>query len=501
MLHDDPKTALVIGLGTGESAGWLAEMRNIERVDVLELEPAIDEMASRCSSVNRDVLHHPRVRRIYDDGREFVFTTKNKYDLIISEPSNPYRAGVASLYTTEFYQAVRKCLNPGGLLVQWLQAYEISDSTVGTVLATVGTEFVDVEVWQTLPADLQLICSATPLQNTAAELRERIGSGTVREALAKSWSVYDLDGFLAHYVASPGWAKQIAQAPFIASNTDDRTLLEYGFAKSVGRMTPFSVEMVRSVLVERNYHRPSLGDDSIDWDRIELQRQLFNGLYQGQISDALLRATADRDFVAAVNHFVNGDYASAIAAWPAEHLHPTDELQRLVLARCYAELGRPECLELVALEAERHPTEVATIRGTYHVQKKEWDQAFRAFDEFLARLAVDPWLVPRVTNDSFSNLLEVAKADAAAAEKLYPRLTKPYAANRLNYNRQVIRVMVAGELSPQRVVEALAEMEPNVVWTGDVLAMRAKSYAAVNHPLAARAQLDWERFKRDRPVD
>ncbi len=501
VLHDDPKTALVIGLGTGESAGWLAQMRNIERVDVVELEPAIDEMASRCSALNWDVLHHPRVRRIYDDGREFVFTTDNEYDLIISEPSNPYRAGVASLYTTEFYQAVRKCLRPKGVFVQWLQAYEISDSTVGTVLATVGAQFKHVEVWQTLPADLQLICSDAPLDYTAEELRERISTGAVQDALAKSWSVYDVEGFLAHFVAGPGWAEQMVKVPFIASNTDDRTVLEYGFAKSVGRATPFSVELVRQRLRDGGFHRPSLADDAVDWDQIEVRRQLMNALYAGQMSDALLPKEVDKNLVQAFNHFASGDYKSAVESWPVEQLNPTDEVQRLILARCYAELGRPECLELIALAAERHPTEVAAIRAAYHVERKEWGQAAQSYEEVLSRLEANPWVVPRMIDDAFVKMVEVAKADAAAAGKLYDRLTPPLAANRSNYHRQVARVMVAGELDPQRVVDALASLEPNVPWTADVLKLRAKTYAAVNHPLAASAQSDWEWYQRHRKFE
>ena len=74
-------------------------MPGIERVDVVELEPKIDEMARLSSELNQDVLHHPKVRRIYNDGREFIFSTLEMYDVVLSEPSNPYRAGVASLYT------------------------------------------------------------------------------------------------------------------------------------------------------------------------------------------------------------------------------------------------------------------------------------------------------------------------------------------------------------------------------------------------------------------
>ena len=106
-LHPQPRTALVVGLGTGETAGWLAEVPSIERVDVVELEPAVREMARRCRAVNRDVLANPKVRLIFNDAREVLLTTAGRYDLIVCEPSNPYRSGIANLFTREFYLAGR----------------------------------------------------------------------------------------------------------------------------------------------------------------------------------------------------------------------------------------------------------------------------------------------------------------------------------------------------------------------------------------------------------
>src|SRR5262249_45118329 len=94
-LHPEPRTAIVVGLGTGETAGWLAEVASIEQVDVVELEPAVREMARRCRQVNHDVLAHPKVRQIYNDAREVLLTTTARYDLIVCEPSNPYRSGIA----------------------------------------------------------------------------------------------------------------------------------------------------------------------------------------------------------------------------------------------------------------------------------------------------------------------------------------------------------------------------------------------------------------------
>ena len=125
LLHDGPRRVLVVGLGTGSTAGWLADVPGVERVDVVELEPAVAEVARRCASVNRNALANPRLRVYYADAREHLLTTRETYDLIVSEPSNPYRAGIASLFSRDFYRAVASRLREGGLFLQWIQAYEI----------------------------------------------------------------------------------------------------------------------------------------------------------------------------------------------------------------------------------------------------------------------------------------------------------------------------------------------------------------------------------------
>ncbi|HEU4888191.1 MAG TPA: spermidine synthase, partial [Thermoanaerobaculia bacterium] len=114
ILHPDPKSAVVIGLGTGSTAGWLGAVPSIERVDAVEIEPSIVYMAELSTPVNHDVLHNAKVNVVIGDGREFLLARGKKYDIISSEPSNPYRAGIANLFTTEFYRACQSRLNAGG---------------------------------------------------------------------------------------------------------------------------------------------------------------------------------------------------------------------------------------------------------------------------------------------------------------------------------------------------------------------------------------------------
>jgi predicted membrane-bound spermidine synthase len=496
VLHREPQTALVIGLGTGETAGWLAQMRNIQQVDVVELEPAIDEMAFRCRELNWNVLEHPRVRRIYNDGREFVLASDNQYDVIVSEPSNPYRAGVAVLYTAEFYKAVSERLKKGGLFIQWLQAYEVEESTVQTVLATVRGVFPHVEIWQTQPGDLQLVCSAAPLEHEIDELRARIEDHSVKDALAKVWNVDGVEGFLARFVANARWADEIALQSQIPRNTDDRTLLEYGFAKTVGHATPFSIEQTRSRLRAAGFDRPNLRGRTMDWNRIELQRQEFNLLFSGKLSIAMLPRPADQALVKAFGAYHDNKFADAIVIWPAEHLPPSTDVQRLVLARCYAELARPECLKLIAAAADRFPTDAAAVRAIYYCRAMKMSEAAEALDEFYSGLARSPWVMPVISETALLRTVDVARSDRTAAERIYPRLSQPFASRRFEHLRVLARFFVAEVLGSDHIVEALKEMEPYVIWTKEILEPRAKAYADVRHPLTAQAARDWQWFQR-----
>lgn len=496
VLHDDPKSALVIGLGTGESAGWLADMRGMQQVDVVELEPGIDEVARRCKELNRNVLAHPRVRRIYNDGREFVFTTDRTYDVIFSEPSNPYRAGIAALYTAEFYQAVRQRMNEGGLFIQWLQAYEVDPASVHSVVATARSVFPYVEVWQTLAVDLQLVCSMTPIENSTAELQQRIGSETVQIALAQAWNVRDLEGFLSHFVASSQWADLIARAPLVELNTDDRTVLEYSFAKAVGRGTGFSVELLRGSLKDAGFHVLPLRGDAPDWNAIELRRQQMNLLYHGQFTQALLSQPSDRALVEALGKFVEQDYSGAIDIWPAEHRHPASPLLKLVLAKSFAELGRSQCLELLVEAEADHPIDVAAVRAVYYARAGNTALALDALCSFFDHLDESPWLIPRMSEAAFAEAVEVARSDPQSAQRLYGLLSRPFASRRFEYARHLTRVRVARSIDPPSVVEALAVLEPHITWTADILEARAEAYAAVKHPLAHRAARDWLWFRQ-----
>ncbi len=426
-----------------------------------------------------------------------MLTSEEKYDVILSEPSNPYRAGVASLYTQEFYRAVRDRLAPGGIFVQWVQAYEVDALTVNTVLATARSEFKHVEIWQTIPSDLQLVCSQQPIAYSAAELRKRIAEPMLAEAIRVAWNVNDLEGFLARFLASREFVDQLVEPGIYVPNTDDRNFLEYGFAKTVGSNTGYSGSRVRLAAIEAGNHRPPVEGDAIDWGLVEKRRTEFNWLYNGELLTADSAKPELRMLNQAYIKFANEDYRGALDAWSELPPGELGDFDRLVRARAHAELGEVECLELLAPIETRYPTESAAIVVVYYWKRKDAAQAGATLAVVFERLAVDPWIIAPLVKPTIGLITQIADADAPTRQRLFAALAKPFAGYRFEHQRKLARLMIAEELGQEAVLEALAELEPNPPWQEELLKLRAETYAAAKHPLAEKSRRDWEDFQRD----
>ncbi|HEV7501077.1 MAG TPA: fused MFS/spermidine synthase, partial [Vicinamibacteria bacterium] len=270
LLRPDVRRSMVIGLGTGSTAGWLADVPGMERTDVVELEPAILDVARACAPVNRRALDNPRLHVTTGDAREVLMAGRGAYDLVFSEPSNPYRAGVASLFTREFYQAVDARLSADGVFLQWVQAYEVDERTISTILATLASVFPEVEVWQVHNVDLVLVASRRPLRHRAAELEARLRAEPFATALRAAWRVTDVHEFLSAFVAGPALARRfLAGGDAVA--TDDLNPVEFSFARLVAQRTAFDVERMRAAAAALGADRPAV-EGPIDWERVRRHR-------------------------------------------------------------------------------------------------------------------------------------------------------------------------------------------------------------------------------------
>ena len=126
LLHPEPRDALVIGLGSGVTADAILASGEVQRLDVVEISPEVVEASAHFERENRRVLQNPALRLLVGDGRSHLRLSGRQYDVIVSEPSNPWMAGVAALFTREFFEAARARLRSGGVFCQWAHTYEIA---------------------------------------------------------------------------------------------------------------------------------------------------------------------------------------------------------------------------------------------------------------------------------------------------------------------------------------------------------------------------------------
>lgn len=155
--------ACVIGMGTGISLGALARFPTIESIENVEIAESLIKARHYFDPFNGNVSTNPKIHVHAMDAFRYLGGTKEVFDVIVSEPSNPWVAGVENLYTQEFYDIAKRRLASDGLYVQWVQAYSFNDKLLRSVLRTISSRFKYVSVFQMLEQDLALIASDKPL--------------------------------------------------------------------------------------------------------------------------------------------------------------------------------------------------------------------------------------------------------------------------------------------------------------------------------------------------
>ena len=227
-LRPEAKSAAVIGIGTGLTTHTLLQSLAIERVDTIEIESAMAEASRGFLPRNSGAFSDPRGTIHIDDAKAFFSTRGRRYDLIISEPSNPWVSGVSGLFTREFYRRIRGHLEAGGLLVQWMQLYEIDASLVASVLRALGEEFPHYAVFAPSDHDLLIVASESPIP-LPSQARVFEDPGLAKEL----WTIHmltagDLD---ARYLGSRATLEPLVASYGIAANSDYAPVLDLRAAR------------------------------------------------------------------------------------------------------------------------------------------------------------------------------------------------------------------------------------------------------------------------------
>jgi spermidine synthase len=226
--HTD--NVLLIGLGSGVTLGSI-EQFPIKRVTCVELEPAVVEASRHFNDVNNRPLEDERLQMVSNDGRNFIYTTNEKFDVIVSEPSNPWVTGVANLFTLEYFKRGAATLTDDGIFSQWLQLYEMSPEDMKTLIATFKAAFPYVNIFRGAEGDLMLLGSKREQTLDLAIINAHLTNVKIATDLKRIQTESASDILSRFYLGT----EEVASISAIAKiNTDDNALIEFNAPRRVG---------------------------------------------------------------------------------------------------------------------------------------------------------------------------------------------------------------------------------------------------------------------------
>jgi spermidine synthase len=304
LLHPQPRDVAVIGLGSGVTVGAVLT-HPISRVDVVEISREVVEASHVFSTENRNALSDPRTNLLIADGRSHLQLSQRKYDVIISEPSNPWIAGIAALFTREFFLTARDRLAPGGLVCQWANAYNISDADLRAIVATFRSVFPDGTAWLVGADDIVLIASDSALDDRIAALGERWQRPGVADDLRQVGAV---EPFALWSLFAAGPRELASYAGTAAVLTDDRMILEFSGPRELGARSAGENGAMLAALLDENTAPPAIRQaraaaTAVQWRRraaMMARRDAFSNAYE----DYLRALRLDADDGEALDGFV-----------------------------------------------------------------------------------------------------------------------------------------------------------------------------------------------------
>jgi spermidine synthase len=223
---DKPPRVAVVGFGSGVTIGAVTQFP-ILHADVVELEPSVVDAGTRFFGPYN---HHPesdsRVRVIIGDGRNFLTQADDKYDVIVSEPSNPWITGVSNLFTVDYWQLARKRLADDGVFCQWAQLYEMSSKNIKTLLATFSSVFPYTYVFsaEDLSSDVIMVAANHPLKLDLSRLAKNF-EVPILAAELKRGGVESAEDVVSYLLLTPEEIPAFTAGSPV--NSDDNALIEF----------------------------------------------------------------------------------------------------------------------------------------------------------------------------------------------------------------------------------------------------------------------------------
>lgn len=354
LLNRNPKDVLVVGIGSGMTSGATTVHPSVEQVTLVEIEPRVLGVAKTFEQYNHRVLDNPKVRAVFNDGRNFLMTTKGMFDVITADPIHPWFKGAGSLYASEYFELAAQHLRPGGVVAQWLPIYELTPLDLASVVKTFQRHFPHTMLWLT-HYDSVMVGSNAPFVIDETELEKRIGEPAVRDDLNRV-SMGTATDLLSYFVMGTGGMTSFGQNGSL--NTDDHPYLEFSAPFSIATPSVMA-KNVQAIGAQRESLLPYLKPAVDPEGAREEQQELWSGqLTAGGMSDRALalflgRSPTDPEFMRALRRLTLEfpTYAPGRALWTeyeaALVLEP--RLFEQASFSLMGEGGKPRVLEISAV--------------------------------------------------------------------------------------------------------------------------------------------------------
>ncbi len=499
--HDNPENACVIGLGTGMSAGWLAEVESVKTLDVYELEPHIIKCASYYASVNHDATNNPKVNIVLGDARESLLTLKDKnYDVIVSEPSNPQRAGVANLYTQEYYQTVSQRLNEDGVFSQWLQAYEIKLESVHLILATLRSVFPQVCIYETIENDLVFVCFKSRKALAVDTIRSKLNEYPYKLGANRSWGTNSIEGLLAHSVANSDYVSLMAKKlPLI--NTDDRNLLEFQTARTGGtdRTSPAREILKQSISTGLMVEATDAPISSVRFN----YSMAFTARTLGRDPSAWGDVTWF-DGTSALNRFKLCEQLLKVVRKKKDYVFESlNAAEEALWARALARAGNARCLEYCEKFKDRMPLDYRIARLEYFWLIDDKNREELEIIDLIKTVKSKVWHLPNFL-DVENCLLMINRRIESSPDRLRGKeaellalLKQPFDTHLMKDARTSLRYTLASRLEAKDMLPVLLDSEPHFpLDDADLLKKRVYVYHKLGHKNLGQAEKDWRLYQK-----
>jgi spermidine synthase len=278
IIHNgEPKSALVIGLGTGITSGALLRYPGLEQRVVAEILPEVLSATSNFEG-NFGASTDPRLDIRLRDGRRELLSNEQSYDLITLEPPPPSAAGVVNLYSADFYELARTRLRPGGIVAQWLPLPTQNDEDTRSLVRSFLGVFPHISLWTTELHEMLLVGSHEPVDLNVERIIERFNQSGVASAL-RDVGISSPEALLATWVMDrAGLETYIGDALPV---TDDQPRIEYA-----DWVRPDEIQRVFPRFMELRTNPPLLGANASFVKSVAAERQLLLLFYQAALNGA-----------------------------------------------------------------------------------------------------------------------------------------------------------------------------------------------------------------------